>query len=686
MKNRLFSKLAIILIFLGSSLSSVRAESVARQWNEVLMGAVRLSFPDPPVHARNLFHVSVAMYDAWAAYDPVAVGYIHRENATADDIQAAREEAMSYAAYRVLFYRYTTVRHPNTSALNSVLARSGFDNLMTEFGYDRFNESTEGNSPSAVGNRVAETIISWTANDHSNEAFGYTDPSYAEVNLPLDLTESGADLADPNRWQPLEFVIAFSQTGQPLDFTIQEFVGAHWREVWPFALSRESDDAVYLDPGAPPYFGDPSGDRGYQDGNVEVIRYSSLLDPESAPEIDISPSARGNNTLGANDGTGHPVNPVTGLPYPENRLSEADFGRVVAEYWADGPESETPPGHWNVIANEMVDHPLFERRFGGTGPLMGELEWDVKMYFMINAAVHDAAVAAWACKRKYDYVRPISSIRYLAGLGQSSDPDGPSYHPDGLPLIPSLIEVVTADSASPGERHAELGAEAIGKVTLNAWKGEPTFPEVQNGGVGWILGEDWLPYQRSTFVTPAFAGYVSGHSTFSRAAAEVLTRLTGSPFFPGGLKEYTVPIGGLEFEAGPSEDVTLQWATFYDASDEAGISRLYGGIHVPVDDGPGRIIGSSCGIGAWDLAQKYFDGSILTELPTVNITPSNKRVTIEWTQRRGLFYKFETAEPGFDFTGEGPFIRAENDRASLVFPTDVIPKKFFRVRQSGSDE
>ena len=52
------------------------ADSVARTWNEENLAAVRLSFPDPPVHARNLFHVSVAMYDAWAAYDPEATGYI----------------------------------------------------------------------------------------------------------------------------------------------------------------------------------------------------------------------------------------------------------------------------------------------------------------------------------------------------------------------------------------------------------------------------------------------------------------------------------------------------------------------------------------------------------------------------------------------------------------------------------
>ena len=110
-------------------------------------------------------------------------------------------------------------------------------------------------------------------------------------------------------------------------------------------------------------------------------------------------------------------------------------------------------------------------------------------------------------------------------------------------------------------------------------------------------------------MTPAFAGYVSGHSTFSRAAAEVLTEMTGSAFFPGGLGEWSVEADGLEFEAGPTEAVTLQWATYQDASDEAGVSRLYGGIHVRADDLAGRVLGDAGRRAAWDLARTYFDGS-----------------------------------------------------------------------------
>lgn len=133
--------------------------------------------------------------------------------------------------------------------------------------------------------------------------------------------------------------------------------------------------------------------------------------------------------------------------------------------------------------------------------------------------------------------------------------------------------------------------------------------ETWNGssGVRWIRAKEWVPYQLDTFVTPAFPGYNSGHSTFSRAAAEVLAAFTGSEFFPGGLKEFVAPKDSfLKFERGPSEDVPLQWATYFDASDQAGQSRIYGGIHVRADDLTARIAGSKIGRDAFSKAKAYF--------------------------------------------------------------------------------
>ena len=412
---------------------------------------------------------------------------------------------------------------------------------------------------------------------------------------------------DPNRWQPLALRLFVDQAGRQQPGGVQRFIGSHWGAVTPFALSPDGmvDDGVYLDPGPPPYLG---GDRSreYQMAFAQVLHYGATLTPDDGVLTDISPGAFGNNSLGANDGRGHPLNPVTGDPYAPNVVKRGDWARVIAEFWADGPDSETPPGHWNTLANYVTDHPELERRLGGTGDELDPLEWDLKLYLTLNGAVHDAAVCAWGLKGHYDYVRPITAIRYMAGLGQSSDPELPSYHEHGLPLHPGLVEVVTSESAAAGERHAHL-AEHVGSVAVYGWLGQPEDPETQYSGVGWILAVEWLPYQRDTFVTPPFAGYISGHSTFSRAAAEVMTLFTGSEFFPGGLGEFVASAHDfLVFESGPTETVTLQWATYYDASDEAGISRLYGGIHPWVDDLPGRIIGSQIGIAAFEQALAYF--------------------------------------------------------------------------------
>jgi len=217
-------------------------------------------------------------------------------------------------------------------------------------------------------------------------------------------------------------------------------------------------------------------------------------------------------------------------------------------------------------------------------------------------------VAAWGVQGQYDSARPISMIRYMGGKGQSTDPDRPSYDPDGLPLVPGLVEVVTPQSSARGRRHEHL-SDHVGEIAIRTWRGNPEDPTTENTGVGWILATEWVPYQAATFVTPAFAGYVSGHSTFSRAAAEVMTAFTGSSFFPGGISQWTVHAGDLVTEDGPTHDITLQSATYFDAADQAGLSRLFGGIHIASDDFEGRMIGAVCGKDAWTLALRFFEGS-----------------------------------------------------------------------------
>jgi hypothetical protein len=560
------------------------------------MGAIRRDLPRPTVHARNLYHLSAAMWDAWAAYDATADGVFVREKYTAADVGAARAEALSYAAYRVLVHRYA-------KATGGTVSANCFRAFMERLGYNPDDAVTTGESPRALGNRIAQTIISFGADDGANEQQDYADTTgYTFVNPPLVLEEPGVRMTDPIAWQPLNLASAVTQNGIITTAGVQGYIGAHWRNVKPFAMRRPEGGGLYHDPGPPPAFNDAM--RGYL---VDVLRKSSWLASEEL--IDTSPAGMGNNSLGANDGAGYALNPVTNQPYTPRLVRRADFGRVLAEFWADGPKSETPPGHWNVLANTVADVPGFSRRLFGTGDELDPLQWDVKVYLALNGAVHDAAITAWEVKRAKATARPISLIRYMGGKGQSSDPSGPAYHVEGLPLVPGLIEVITEESSAPGARHAHL-RRFRGQVAVHAWRGEPGDRKLEVGGSDWVRAVDWMPYQLRTFVTPAFPGFVSGHSTFSRASAEVLASLTGSAYFPGGLGEFVAGQNAyLTFEKGPATDVRLQWATYYDAADQAGQSRIWGGIHIEPDDFVGRRLGKAVGLDAVALARQFFDGT-----------------------------------------------------------------------------
>ena len=566
------------------------------RWNAQLLGSIRRDLPRPTVHARNLFHLSAAMWDAWAAYDARAQGVFFKEKHTAPDVEAARHEALSHAAYRLLRHRYGR-------AVGAEFSLRCYDAFMDRLGLTRIEPDTSGDSPRAIGNRIAALIIESGLTDGANEQHDYADTTgWSSVNRPLVVDEAFMRPEDPSRWTPLNLAISVTQNGIPIGAGVQSYIGAHWGRVTPFALDRAEEGRPYFVVAEPPVFG-PAVRREV----VEVLRASRDLGSDAL--MDISPGALGGNTPGANDGTGHALNPATGRPYAPVHVRRGDFGRIVAEYWADGPHSETPPGHWNVIANHVADSEHFERRLFGVGDPLAPLEWDVKVYLALNGAEHDAAIAAWELKRIHDSARPISLIRYMGMLGQSSDPAGPSYRPEGLPLEPGLIEVITAESSAPGARHAHL-ARFQGQVAVRSWRGEPGDTVNDLGGIGWIRAVEWMPYQLRTFVTPAFPGFVSGHSTFSGAGAEALTALTGSAYFPGGIAEFVARRDSfLRFERGPETDVHLQWATYLDAADQAGQSRLWGGIHIEVDDLVGRRVGLEVGRGAIPWAQRHFGGT-----------------------------------------------------------------------------
>jgi hypothetical protein len=635
-----------------------REVSVAHVWNEVLLEGIRNDFARPTVHARNLWHSSAAMYDAWAAYDDTSSTWLLGKNQAGfdcdysqpdfpRDIQLAREEAISYAAYRI-------VRHRFTESPGAEYVAELADETMRELGYDPGNESTAyaSGSPAALGNHIAECYIGYGMQDGANEANQYAPLVYAPFNPPIEPELPGnPNIVDLNRWQQITLTLSIDQSGNIVDGT-PDFVGPEWGNVHPFSLTSEQsstcprngfDLPVYHDPGPPPRYNGPlAGNYKWTHSLVSV--WSSHLDPEKgrgAELVDISPASIGNiqsypTTFaehpdfydllrGGTPETGYAVNPATRQPYEPQLVPLADYARVIAEFWADGPDSETPPGHWFVIVNEISRHPALVRRFEGEGPELGTLEWDVKIYFALGGAMHDAAIAAWSAKGCYDYVRPVSAIRAMAALGQSTDPDDPDcpYDVNGIPYIDDPEDPAgdgsnrVIDCVRPGDPLADdpnvpgVDTRNVGKIKLYAWRGPRYISNAvfDYAGVGWIMAEDWWPYQRPTFVTPPFAGYISGHSTYSRTAAELLTLFTGDPYFPGGKSEFPAEQNEfLVFEEGPSVDLTLEWATYVDASDQCSLSRIWGGIHPPADDIPGRRIGMELGPAAFAHARAYING------------------------------------------------------------------------------
>ncbi|MGD9631852.1 MAG: vanadium-dependent haloperoxidase [Pirellulales bacterium] len=625
-KRYYLASVSLVLLFVTPPPANADS-SVARQWNEQLLHAISIDTARPTVHARNLFHLSTAMYDAWAAYDPTATQYIYHEKLSAADVESARDEAVSYAAYNLIKHRFVT--GPAGIGPGRSETAVDLDFQMSQLGYDPNFTSTVGNSPAAVGNRVAQAVINQALADGSNETGNYANPpGFTPVNPPLTFELPGAPMNDPNRWQPLHFLgNRIDQFGRPINEATQKNLTPFWGQVAPFAMTAadRSANGVYHDQGMPPGLNTRPNEDKFKADAITMIRLSAELDPNDGVMMDISPASRGNTPNApfteSYDQVGYAVNPYTGQPYAPQMALRADFDRVISEFWADGPHSTAPPGHWNEIRNYVTDRMEqfgIEKRIGGSGPVVNDLEWDVKSMFALNGGLHDAAIAAWNHKGVYDSSRPISFIRYMGSLGQSSDPSGPSYNPDGLPLVPGLVEVVTAATTAPGERH-ELLAGSEGKIAVRSWEGAidgvaPFDDPSEISGVDWILAENWMPYQLISFVTPPFPGYVSGHSTYSRTGAEILTELTGSEYFPGGIGEYVVEQGsGLNFEYGPMQDLTLQWATYFDASDQASLSRLTGGIHPPADDFAGRRIGHIVGPDAWRMAMSYFAGHPIPE-------------------------------------------------------------------------
>jgi hypothetical protein len=354
--------------------------------------------------------------------------------------------------------------------------------LMNTLHYDPADTTTDTSTAAGVGNVACKAVLDYRHKDGANQ-LGDKNSGAPYSDYTGYTSVNTPDLInDPNRWQPLR--VPDGNGG----FVIQKYGNPYWGKVVKFNPKLPDFE--------PPKKPDLYPTFSYDAGVEQILQYSANL---------------------------------------------TDRQKVIAEYWANGPSSELPPGHWQIFAQYV------SRRDHHT------LGADVRMFFALGNAILDASIEAWGAKTKYDYIRPVSAVHFLKK-----------------------------------------------NKRVLAWAGPGL-------GTRWIKGADWQPYQAATFVTPPFPEFYSGHSVFSAAGAEVLTRGTGSEYF--GLC-VTQPAGKSSVEPGitPRSDVRLCWNSFKDAADEAGLSRRYGGIHFVPGDLSGREIGKRIGAIDYEYAKKLFNG------------------------------------------------------------------------------
>ena len=424
------------------------------QWNELALAAVRTGGARPTVTTRQLFLVHAAIYDAWTMYDTEATPFLSEpdlKRPTEEHTLENKQRAVAQAAYHML----TRVFPAYASDTDH------FAENMRRLGYDIVAQ-TDSATPEGIGLAAVESVWTARSSDGSNPENDYADTVsdlfpelYQPVNHPDpdSMYAPGRTGFDPNRWQPLrvpngalldEMGVPIFDNADASTYSDQAFLTPHWGAVTPFALTSPDQ----FRPQAPPQ-------RNSSAPYTDALGVTSTNDDAWNQQFDevLAISA-----------------------------ALTDRQKVIAEFWADGPRTESPPGHWNQLAHGVAE------RDGHT------VDDDAKMYFALTGALLDAGIATWEAKRFYDYIRPASAIR--------------------------------------DKYYGEL---------VRAWGGP-------DQGTQEILGQNWRPYQNVTFVTPPFAEYVSGHSTFSASAAEVLTRFTGSPTFYDG---ETVTSQDVNFDGDP---------------------------------------------------------------------------------------------------------------------------------------
>jgi hypothetical protein len=345
---------------------------------------------------------------------------------------------------------------------------------------------------------------------------------------------------------------------------LQTFLTPEFPLLEPFALPEKPNgttDFSSFRPAAP----EPFFMEGFADAQVEIpTRTLTLVSPATIGGLDYPAGAQLEITR---ELVGEVINP--GFIEQAEQIIDvsANLGsqeRAIAEFWEDGPGTSYPPGTMMTLAQIVSTRDKHD------------VAMDAQLFLAMGNAMLDAAIAAWDAKIEYDYARPVQAIRDLGELGLIGSP----------------------------------GVDALTKETgyvIDAFAGYDPDTGVSLG-TQTILARNFVTYQSPTGdFSPPFAEYVSGHSTFSAAAAAVLERFTGDTAFDVGT---IIPSKGSDFDPSfPEKSLTLYWPEFETAAQEAGMSRLYGGIHFQDGNAAGLELGTLVGELAYDKAYEFANGT-----------------------------------------------------------------------------
>lgn len=361
------------------------------QWNAIALDAIRTDHTAPPVAARDLAILHIAIYDAVNSIDRQYAPYVSYVDVHP---RASKDAAVAAAAHSTLVALFpgqqTTFAAKYTEALTAITDGAA---------------ETDG---IAAGQAAAAQILAARTNDGATGTVTYTSGS------------------NPGDWIP-------TLPG------FQDPVLPQWPDVEPFAMTA-SDQFL---PVAPP--------------SLTSIAYARA------------------------------VNQVKAIGSASSTTRTADQ-TAIAEFWANGSGTSTPPGHWNVIAE------IVSQNKGNT------LEDNARLFAMLNVSLADAGISCWDAKYEFDLWRPVTAIREAGSDGNRA---------------------TTADSA------------------WTPLLTTPAFPTYSSGhstfsGAGAAVLKAFFGTDRATFVVPSESSGVADRTfrSFTQAAEESgLSRIYGGIHF-----------------------------------------------------------------------------------------------------------------------------------------------------------